>query len=92
MSASTSALKRKRSGGHKVVYDPSWKSMYPRLVTVESDGVVTGLKCQWCTTHSSDCKRSRSFTKWWLLEAYQQLTHACVQQQPALQTHFIICV
>ena len=52
-SASTSALKRKRSGGHKVVYDPSWKSTYPWLVPVESDGVVTVLKCQWCTATAS---------------------------------------
>ena len=53
-SASTSAPKRKRSGSHIVVYDASWKSMYPWLVPVESDGVVTGLKCQCYTTHSSD--------------------------------------
>ena len=56
LSAPTSAPTRKRSGGHKVVYDPSWKSTYPWLVPVESDGVVTGLKCQWCTTHSSDTR------------------------------------
>ena len=30
--------------------------MYPWLVPVESDGVVTGLKCQCYTTHSSDAR------------------------------------
>ena len=77
-SASTSAPKRKRSGGHKVAYDPSWKSAYPWLVPAESDDVVTRLKCQWCTTHSSACKHSRSGT--WTTSPCMSLCKDCIER------------
>ena len=84
-SASTSAAKRKRSGGHKVGYDPSWKSTYPWLVPLESDGVVTGLKCEWCTMHSSERQRSRSGT--WTTSPCTSLRKDCVECHKNSEVH-----
>ena len=84
-SASTSAPKRKRSGGHKVGYDPAWKSTYPWLVPVESDGTVVGLQCQWCTTHSSERQRSRSGI--WTTSPCTSLRKDCIERHSNSEVH-----
>ena len=85
VSASTSAPKRKRSGGHKVGYDPAWKSTYPWLVPVESDGTVVGLQCQWCTTHSSERQRSRSGI--WTTSPCTSLRKDCIEHHSNSEVH-----
>ena len=84
-SESTSASKRKASGGHKVGYDPSWKSTYPWLVSVESDGTVTGLKCRWCTTHSIERERSRCGT--WTTFPCTSLRKDCIECLKRSEVH-----
>ena len=84
-SASTSAPKRKRSGGHKVGYDPAWKSTYPWLVPVESDGTIVGLQCQWCTTHSSERQRSRSGI--WTTSPCTSLRKDCIERHSNSEVH-----